>query len=171
MPYIILILLMLGLVLIVLARRGRARAGLPSGEVVYSDTWRRVERPLVSRRLGLTGKPDYLVEEDGEVIPVEVKSGPAPAGGPRDSHIYRMAAYCLLAAEQTGRRPRRGFIRYADRGFSVDFTDDLEQETLALLDDMRAGLEAEDVHRSHDSAARCRGCGYCEVCDEALVTL
>ena len=170
MPYLILLFLLLGVALILLARRARERAGLPGGDVVYTDTWRRVERPLFSRRLGLTGKPDYLVEDGGELIPVEVKSAAAPAAGPYEAHLYQLAAYCLLVAEQSGRRPRRGFIRYADRGYAVDFTRDLERRTLALLDDMRADLEAAAVRRSHDSPARCRGCGYREGCSEALST-
>jgi CRISPR-associated exonuclease Cas4 len=171
MPYVILLFVILGLVFIILARRGRERSGVPEGEVVYSDTWRRVERPLVSRRLGLTGKPDYLVEESGELTPVEVKSRNAPAGGPYEGHLYQLAAYCLLVAEHSGRRPSRGYLRYADRGYVVDFTRDLERRTLALLASLRADLEAEEVHRSHHSAARCRGCGYREVCEEALSTL
>jgi CRISPR-associated exonuclease Cas4 len=171
MPYLVLFFLVLGLVLIVLARRARADAGLPEGDVVYTDTWRRVERPLASQRLGLTGKPDYLVEEGGELIPVEVKSAAAPAAGPYEAHVCQLAAYCLLVAEQTGRRPRRGYIRYADRGFAVDFTRGLERRTLALLAEMRADREAEAVHRSHNSPARCRGCGFREGCEEALVTI
>ena len=170
MPYLILLFLLLGMVLILLARRARERAGLPEGDVVYSDTWRRVERPLFSRRLGLTGRPDYLVEEGNEVIPVEVKSAAAPAAGPYEAHVYQLAAYCLLVAEQAGRRPRRGYIRYADRGYAVDFTRDLERRTLALLDGLRADLEAEEVHRSHDSPARCRGCGFREECSDVLNT-
>jgi CRISPR-associated exonuclease Cas4 len=168
MLYAILLLLLIGLVFIILARRGRDRAGLPAGDVVYSDTWQKVEKPLFSRRLGLAGRPDYLVEAGGAVVPVEVKSGSAPPGGPREAHIYQLAAYCLLVAEHTGRRPQRGIIRYADRGYNVDFTADLERRTLALLAAMRADAEAEDVHRSHNSAARCGACGFREDCEERL---
>ncbi len=62
-------------------------------------------------------------------------------------------------------------MRYADRGYVVDFTRDLERRTLAVLAALRADLAAEEVHRSHNSPARCRGCGFREVCDEALSTL
>ena len=168
---LILLFLLVGLVLFLLARRGRERAGLPEGQVIYSDTWLRLERPLYSERLGLTGKPDYLVRERGEFAPVEVKAMPAPPNGPYDSHIYQLAAYCLLVAAHYRHRPRRGLIRYADRTYHVEFTSDLERRTLALLDTMRADGEADEVHRSHDAPGRCRGCGFQEVCEEALVTL
>jgi CRISPR-associated exonuclease Cas4 len=157
--------------LFILARRGRERSGVPEGDILYSDTWQRVERPLYSQDLALTGRPDYLVEQAGSLLPVEVKSARAPAEGPYDSHVYQLAAYCLLVAEQYGRRPPRGYIRYADRAFAVEFTASLEREVLELLDAMRADAEAGDVHRSHNSTARCRGCGFQEMCDQALSTI
>ena len=42
--------------------------------------WGKLERPLYDQALDLTGKPDYLVQQNGQIIPVEVKSGRRPAG-------------------------------------------------------------------------------------------
>ncbi|RLC62130.1 MAG: CRISPR-associated protein Cas4 [Chloroflexota bacterium] len=164
------VLLALGLLLLWLAQRGRAHSGLPQGRVVYTDTggWGRLERPLFSRRFLLTGKPDYLVADGADVIPVEVKSGRAPAQ-PYPSHILQLAAYCLLVEECYGRRPPYGIIKYADRAFEVDYTSDLEDELLATLEDMRADLAAGDAPRSHDDPRRCRACGYQKWCDRRLM--
>ncbi|MFQ6059504.1 MAG: hypothetical protein ACE5MB_11570 [Anaerolineae bacterium] len=76
-------LILAALVLLWRARAQRREAGLPAGRVVYADTgaWAGCEKPLFSRRYRLTGKPDYLVEERGQVIPIEVKpsrAAPAP---------------------------------------------------------------------------------------------
>ena len=166
-----LILLLLALLLLYLARRTRSASGLPGGQVVYSDTggWERNEAPLFSARLQLTGKPDYLVaQRGGAMVPVEVKSAAAPPGGPHASHIYQLAAYCALAAEAYGRRPAKGLIKYADKVFEVPYTRALEAELHTLLAEMRADRAAADVHRSHDSAGRCRGCGMQTVCTESL---
>jgi hypothetical protein len=75
-------LLILGLLLLWLARRGRARSGLPQGRVIYSDTggWDRLERPLFSREHQLTGKPDYLVA-DGADVPGPALCLPRPPTG------------------------------------------------------------------------------------------
>lgn len=169
-PVLFFALLLLGLILLLASRRTRARAGLPAGRIIYADTraWGRVERPLFSERYRLTGRPDYLVD-DGSLAPVEVKSGRAPAEGPYGAHIYQLAAYCLLVAEEYGRAPAHGIIKYADRAFGVDYTPDLREGLLALLDELRADAEAGDVPRSHDSPARCRACGYREACGQALV--
>ena len=164
------ILILFALLLWLLSRRTRAATGLPAGEVVYTDTggWGRLERPLFSSALQLTGKPDYLVRSRDGYIPVEVKSGRAPSGGPHASHIYQLAAYCALVAEAYGRRPTHGLIKYADQMLSVDFTPALETELLGLLAAIRQAGAADDLARSHSSAARCRGCGFREACGESL---
>jgi CRISPR-associated exonuclease Cas4 len=127
-----------------------------------------LEKPLFSARLQLTGKPDYLVREGAGYVPVEMKSRRAPASGPYAAHVYQLAAYCVLTAETYGRRPAYGLIKYADKILRVEFTSALEAELLELLDHMRADGEAEDAARSHSSAARCRACGFREVCEESL---
>ncbi|MCR4408565.1 MAG: CRISPR-associated protein Cas4 [Anaerolineae bacterium] len=147
----------------------RRRVGLPAGRVVYTDTgaWNRCERPLFSHRYLLTGKPDYLVEEQGRIIPVEVKST-APPPQPYRSHVLQLAAYCLLVEEEFGRCPDHGLIHYRGRTFAVDYTPELRAELIAMLEEMRAGLSATDVPRDHESASRCQACGYREDCDQRL---
>jgi len=171
------VLLASGLLLLWLAQRGRARSGLPQGRVVYTDTggWNRLERPLFSRELLLTGKPDYLVADGADVIPIEVKSSAAPVlrqhsgqARPYHSHLLQLAAYCLLVEECYRRRPPYGIIKYADRAFEVDYTDALENELLATLDDMRDDLDNGDAPRNHTEPRRCRTCGYRQHCDQAI---
>ncbi len=80
MLYIALALLFLAILFFWQSNRQRTDAGLPGGQVIYTDTrgWGKVEKPLFYQALGLTGKPDYLIEQNGQIIPVEVKSGRAP---------------------------------------------------------------------------------------------
>jgi CRISPR-associated exonuclease Cas4 len=164
------ILLLFALVLFWLAGRLRRASGLPAGEVVYADTgaWGRVEKPLFAAGLQLSGKPDYLVRDGSAYIPVEVKSGRAPAEGAYAAHIFQLAAYCALVAEAYRQRPRYGLIKYADKVLKVEYTGQLEAELLRLLDEIRGDAEAGNVARSHDSLARCRACGFNSVCSERL---
>lgn len=153
-----------------LARRQRERTGIPANaRIVYADTgaWERVERPLFSRRLGLTGKPDYVLDEDGTTIPVEVKPNRlAPV--PRDSDVMQLAAYALLVEDTYGATPPYGLLKYRDAVFRIDFTDELRTRLLDLMDVMRQDLKARDVPRSHAEDAKCRGCGYRDQCGQAL---
>ncbi|NPV85476.1 MAG: Dna2/Cas4 domain-containing protein [Anaerolineae bacterium] len=162
-------LILLALFLLRKGSRQRQAAGLPAGQVVYEDTsqWCKNETPLYDSMLRLTGKPDYLVNVGGIPIPVEVKSGRAPAT-PYPGHIYQLAAYCLLIARTTGKRPPYGIIHYSNRTFSIDFTDAMEEELLNLLAEMRACEKRTNVDRSHKDAARCAHCGYRSACEQRL---
>lgn len=145
------------------------QSGLPVGRVVYVDTgaWERCERPLFSNRYRLTGRPDYLVRSREGVIPVEVKSGTAPAQ-PYPAHLLQLAAYCLLVEEQEGRSPPHAILKYDDRAFEVDNTTALRQELLSTLDAMRHDMDARNVKRSHEEPGRCQNCGYRERCNQRL---
>lgn len=167
--YAALALLLLALILFWISARSRRAAGLPGGRIIYTDTrsWGKVEKPLYDPTLGLTGKPDYLVEQHGKLIPVEVKSGRAPES-PYDSHIYQLAAYCLLVEKTMGKRPPYGIIHYANRDFAIDYTRELEDSLLDLLADLRRDERREQVPRSHQNPGRCAKCGFREICDQRL---
>ena len=149
-----------------LQRRG---LGLPEGRIFYSDIGveRQITEPLFAEDLCLVGRPDYLVETKQGPIPVEVKSGRTPSQ-PFQSHIYQLAAYCALVERNFGKRPDYGVIRYPEKSFQVDFTRQLERQLIRLLEEMERGLTSKELHRSHKQAARCRSCGYLQVCGEHL---
>ena len=170
MTYIIFLLFMLALLFLWQSDRQRKAAGLPGGRVIYTDTrgWGKLEKPLFHAALDLTGKPDYLIEKDGRIIPVEVKSGRAPEA-PYDSHIFQLASYCLLVEKTYGKRPPYGIIHYENRDFAVDYTRDLESALMELLADIKADDVKRDVPRSHEQTSRCARCGFRSVCDQSLV--
>jgi CRISPR-associated exonuclease Cas4 len=148
--------------------RLRARTGLPWAPVRYSDAgWSAVEKPLVARKLGLTGKPDYLVEMRGRTIPIEVKPG-RYAARPYDSDLMQLAAYCVLVEETTGVAPPYGLLRYAEATFRLDYTDRVRDDLLDLIEEMRGALLEADCDRSHDDVYRCQSCGFFHQCEQAL---
>ncbi|HZT61040.1 MAG TPA: CRISPR-associated protein Cas4 [Pyrinomonadaceae bacterium] len=168
----------------VAASRESKRSGLPAGALLYNDASKpvgrvapaeigkegvRQEKPLVSEALELVGRPDYLIEADGGVVPVEVKSAACPSDGrPRDSHLAQLAAYCLLVEDVLGARVPFGVIKYRDRDVRVEYTDELKDWALALIEEMREATAEDEVHRSHEDPRRCAGCSLRDVCTESL---
>ena len=165
------ILILAGVLLMWWGRRKRAVTGLPAGEVIYSDTalWQEVKQPLLSRRYGLVGRPDYLVQvkENGRqfTVPVEVKSRRKPQQ-PLDGHLLQLGAYCLLVEDTYKSQPPYGLLHYADATLRIPFDENLRRSVLATADAIRRGRRASDVARQHDDPARCRGCGYAHACGE-----
>ena len=169
MLYLALALLIFAILFFRQSSAQRKEAGLPGGRIIYTDThgWGKVEKSLFYTALELTGKPDYLVQQKGKIIPVEVKSGKAP-DAPYDSHIYQLAAYCLLVEKTYKTRPPYGIIHYENRDFAVDYTRELEASLIDLLADMKRDEHKKDVPRSHEQASRCARCGFRKVCDQSI---
>ena len=87
---------------------------------------------------------------------------------PYDSHIYQLAAYCLLVDKLYGKRPSHGIIHYPARDFAVDYTPALENALLDILAEMRRDDARTEVNCSHAEPARCVRCGFRKVCEQRL---
>jgi CRISPR-associated exonuclease Cas4 len=129
------------------------------GEIVYAD--QQNDELLVSERFCLTGRPDYILEQDGELVPVE-------RTGPHDGGVLQLAAYCLLVEDRYQTTVRRGQLQYLNRPIDVLFDDVLRGKLLRTLEavDQASGLR--EVPRSDASPARCGECGFRNRCDEGL---
>ena len=152
------------------ANRELARRGIPEGRIVSQDAGRRhkVHRPLVSLRYGLVGKPDYLIETRDGPVPVEIKSRNSPRVGLRESDVAQLTGYCVLVEEVTGTAPPHGIVEYSDRHWRIEYTPQARRELLQVVNDIRESPEWGSIHRSHNQPARCRACGFRNVCEERL---
>lgn len=159
---------LLALAILWLTAKQRKSLGLPVGKIITADTrhWEPLQQALYDPQTGLTGRPDYLLQHAGKLIPVEVKSQQVDAG-PYDSHIFQLAAYCLLVDRQYKNRPGFGILHYPNRTYEIEFTPQLEAKLIILLEEMRKKRKSPD--RSHDMPRRCQGCGYRATCDQRLL--
>lgn len=159
----------MGIILLWISGRQRRSAGMPAGRLIYSDhdQWGKLEQPLYDPVLNITGKPDYLVDQADVIIPVEVKSS-SIKHSPYDSHIYQLAVYCLLVSRSLGKKPPYGILHYPTQDIAVDYTADLEHNTIELIREIRSRDTRKRIDRSHQSLNRCQRCGYNAICDQAL---
>lgn len=168
----IVLLLFAALAALLFARAGQLRqsSGLPKGKIVYQDVSGLAQKPLFSRRLGLTGKPDYLLQDPRDnLIPVEVKAGYAPRSGqPYESHLLQLAAYFLLVEDVLQRPVPYGLIRYRNQTIQVANTDELRERLMKTLGRMRMLLARGAAQRNHEQAQRCVRCSMAHACDERL---
>ncbi len=167
---VVLVLLGTAVFLTLRSRNLQQQSGLPSGSVIYSDsgTWFPNPDVLVAPDYGLSGKPDYLVQQaDGAIVPVELKSGRAP-DQPWEGHVLQLAAYCLLTEEAYGKRPSFGILQYQDRAFAIDYTFDLEEDLLDLLAEMRDSVYEGELDRDHNNWRRCDRCSMKHVCRQRI---
>lgn len=171
---LVLLLFCAGLAALWLARHQWRASGLPDGAVIYSDSGaeQSVPTPLISRRHGLIGRPDYLIEVRQGVtrtmIPVEVKSRNQPSTLPF-GHILQLATYCLILEDIYGVAPSHGILRYADGSHTIVYTAELRSAVLKAAEGIRQARQASDVPRSHQDTSRCVQCGYRQGCGQPVL--
>ncbi|HWM65720.1 MAG TPA: Dna2/Cas4 domain-containing protein [Steroidobacteraceae bacterium] len=160
-------LVLLGVLLRIAAKRQAGAFDL-SDQILYADTGQSVVDLLVSDRYHLIGRPDYILDEHGEQVPVERKSRMLTHSGPHDSERLQLGAYCLLVEERQGRPVSRGRLQYQNTTLDIPFDDTLRGRVLAALAAIQSCADVANVRRSHPSPSRCHGCGYRTDCGESL---
>ena len=115
---------------------------------------------------GLSGKPDYIWREHGQLIPEEVKSG---WGGshPRKDHLIQMGVYFFLVEATYHQRPQGGRLRYRNRTFWIENTEDLRAEVLATRARYEAVLSGEQTAAPSPSPSVCSRCALQAQCPDA----
>lgn len=151
---------LLGLLLVVLSKRGRWLEGLGSGETVALD-----DVTLFSKRHGLVGRPDRIVRRDGSLIPEEWKSSKRVS----DGHRLQLGTYFILIEEQYGERPPFGVVVLGDGSrVEVKNTEELRAKVLKVAELIRERRRAigEEIP-VRQPAAKCRVCGQRGNCGQA----
>src|SRR3954454_24916482 len=155
-----LVLGLVGLLLVVLAKRGRRKEGLGSGETVALD-----DVTLFSERLKLVGRPDRIVREGETLIPEEWKSSKRVSEG----HRLQLGTYFLLIEEEYGERPPFGVVVLGDGSrVEVKNTEELRSKVLSIAEQIRAARRAlRSEIPVRQPAAKCRACGQRGNCGQA----
>jgi CRISPR-associated exonuclease Cas4 len=146
------------------AKEWKGEVGL-EGEIHYVGT---ENSPIyMSEKYGLSGRPDFVLEIGGQLVPGDLKTGRTPKG-PLFSHILQVAAYCLLISEDSGKRPPYGLLRYEGMEHEIEFTAELESILLGKLEEMRGILKSGEAHRNHNRPGKCATCSRRASCPERL---
>lgn len=136
---------------------------IQDGKIIYSDL-NKPSKAFFSRRYMIAGKPDYVIENMGKVIPVEFKSGVHERVF--DSHVLQLAAYCHLIEENFGVFVPYGVLVYSDKkSFKIAFNPKLRFELEESLKEMRKIIRKGKVVRNHDSRNKCNLCSMSDFCD------
>ena len=125
---------------------------------------------LKSAKFNLAGRPDYLIKDKEQRIPVEVKTGRRPKA-PFFSHVLQIGAYCLLSEETFGVKPSHGQIRYGfeNEPHEVKWDSDLKRLVNEKLEEMNDILKGKmEAHRNHKRVGKCNNCSRRKGCPERL---
>ncbi len=150
------------------AKKVRKKINVPEGEIVYFDLDDGKSERLVSERYGLSGRPDHIIRKDGYWIPVELKTGRTPRG-PLFSHIVQVGTYCMIIEDIKGKSPPYGIIKYPEKSFEIEYSEELRNIVLKKRDELLRDLDRGEAHRNHRRPGKCRTCSRRNRCPESLV--
>lgn len=160
-----------GLLVIAIDQERRAKrlvkeAGQRHGRVVDSDLAGQGQL-MEDPEWDLTGTPDYVMETEEGLVPVEVKTGKTP-DRPFDSHVMQVACYLRLLEANTDQPPKYGLLTYPQRIFQVQWDDAMKERLQGMVDAIHHAEETGRADRDHEHPGRCRGCARRAECDQAL---
>lgn len=134
--------------------RKRNSFGVLLKKRIYQDTKESPGTLLYAKTLPLCGKPDYLIEENSMIFPVEVKTGKTPSV-PYLNHQMQLMAYCLLVEENFHVRPIGGYLRYPNKEFKIGYTKEAEESVRSIVYEMmekkQNGKELFCKHQEHNT--------------------
>jgi len=155
-----LVLALLGVLVVILAGRGRGKRGLGVGETVALD-----DVTLYSKQLQLVGRPDRIVRDGELVIPEEWKSSKRV----RDSHKLQLGTYFLLIEDLYEVRPPHGFVVLGDGSrVRAENTEALRSDVLKIAAKIRElRRKIGDKVPMRQPGWKCRACGQRGNCRHA----
>jgi len=115
----------------------------------------------------LAGKPDYIIQKNKKIIPVEYKS--TVHKHPRKNHIYQLAAYCHLIEENSKSFVPYGVLVYNDKTFNISYDPKLRFELEEIISSMRNIMKSGKIYRNHNEINRCKNCSMRNNCDLKLI--
>lgn len=150
-----------------IAKALREKHNLVGKTVDFVDDQRRNTKLFVSDTYGIRGRPDYVILQGADRVPVEVKTGRTPRG-PLFSHIVQLGAYCLMIEDEYSKPPPYGILRYEGMEHEIEYNADTKKLVLTKLNEMRAALAKGEAHRNHNRRGKCIGCSRRSACPEKL---
>lgn len=135
------------------------------------DSYSKLERPeytqyrrihLSSESLGLSGVLDVIEEKDGELYPVEFKTGKIKD---KLSDAVQLCCQALLMEEQLERDLVKGYIHYSgsQRRKEVWFDQQLRETTRAAIINAKLIIQSNEIP-APVADARCNGCSLASRC-------
>lgn len=113
-------------------------------------------REYISEIQGLAGKPDAIIVEGGNIIPVERKP---LARKVRDRYIAQLLVYMRLVEEFEGKKPPYGYLILGPQCRKVKVYNSEEKQTWLseILNQMRA-VKAGKIAEATPLLKKCSGC-------------
>ncbi len=156
-----LVLLLVSILLQKKIQHKKTHLHLHGATINYNDLIEPAEN-IFSKKNLLAGRPDYILNSKGNIIPVEVKksnySTPAPF------HLYQLATYCQLLEDTHHSFVPYGVLVYADTNFEIPFDPQLRFNLEKTIQQMRKAIASRTLPQIEIDTQKCQHCSFQHCC-------
>ena len=140
---------------------------IQQGTITYSDL-NKPAKALFSKKYKIAGKPDYIVKQNKNYLPVELKTG--KHAEPQKNHILQLAAYCQLLEENYGGFVPYGILVYNNSyQYKIPFDPMLRFELENTITKMRQYMISGKSIPNHNDSRRCISCSMRKYCNKKIM--
>ena len=116
----------------------------------------------------MAGKPDYIVNQNGKYLPVELKTG--KNNSPQTNHTLQLAAYCHLIEENYGVFVPYGILVYNNSNiYKISYNPKIRFDLESTIGKMKYMMKTGKIIRNHKDISRCKNCSMKKYCDERII--
>ena len=118
---------------------------------------------LISDKLGIKGKIDYVEERYNEVIPIEVKKGTAMR--PYKNDVYQLVSYAALLHESLNIEIKRGILLYSGskKKFEIDINSEKYEKLKLIINEIK-NFKPEKIPEKTRNRSKCLKCSLYDYC-------
>jgi len=140
---------------------------IQQGKITYSDL-NKPAKALFSKKYKIAGKPDYIVKQNRNYLPVELKTGKNVE--PQKNHVLQLAAYCQLLEENYGGFVPYGILVYNNSyQYKIPFDPRLRFELENTITKMRQYMISGKITPNHNDSHRCIACSMRKYCNKKIM--
>lgn len=140
------------------SRRKLKRYGLSGGK-------REFHKQVYSKKYGLSGKVDLLIETASSCYPVDFKY---TISQPRKNHLYQLLGYAVILEDTHNCNVDKGFVYLIPKEDAVvfDLSSELKEETKKLIDEIRQMIYCQQTPPPVKERVKCLDCEYRNFCGD-----
>ncbi len=153
-------------------RAGNVHKCMVEFGVVGDELWEKLTPKILSElriediELGLRGIVDQIYQYEGELVPIELKTGKAPREGVWPGHKIQIGAYALLLEGKFNEEIKEGFVHYleAEQKRHIPINAFLRSEVKELVNKVQTLLNSVEIPGFCGNDNKCKVCGLRDNC-------
>lgn len=132
----------------------------------WQNTIKRKEIYIESHILKIKGKIDYIIEENGLQIPIEIKKGKCNGVKPFENDVMQLMCYVLLLEENYSFKYNHGYLLYkgSKKKYTVEITNDIRKKLIYYIHQLRGYANKNVIPKIEYDKNKCYRCSIREYC-------